>query len=164
MCLQCGRPVFDPWVGKIHWRRKWKPTSVFLPGKSHGQRSLGCYIVHGVAKSPGNMTKWLIFSLAHVISVLPATLWKWSLPTEWSQAWLLIVLLSDKGKKGTLTWVSWKPYGTSLCLKLYTWGDLKHSATFALWLEQTDPKSQLRDLFSIPVEQPRDSVRGLSLR
>ena len=35
-----GRPEFDPWVGKIPWRRKWQPTLVFLPGKSHGQRSL----------------------------------------------------------------------------------------------------------------------------
>ena len=41
ICLQCGRPRFNPW--KISWRRKWQPTPVFLPGKSHGQRSLvGC--------------------------------------------------------------------------------------------------------------------------
>ena len=34
---------FDSWVGKILWRRKWQPTPVFLPGESHGQRSLvGC--------------------------------------------------------------------------------------------------------------------------
>ena len=34
---------FNPWVGKIPWRRAWQPTPVFLPGKSHGQRSLaGC--------------------------------------------------------------------------------------------------------------------------
>ena len=34
---------FDPWVRKIPWRRKWQPTPVFLPGESHGQRSLaGC--------------------------------------------------------------------------------------------------------------------------
>ena len=26
----------DPWVRKIPWRRKWQPTLVFLPGKSHG--------------------------------------------------------------------------------------------------------------------------------
>ena len=32
-------------------RRKWQPTPVFLPGKSHGQRSLLGYIVHGVVKS-----------------------------------------------------------------------------------------------------------------
>ena len=37
------RPGFDPWVKKIPWRRKWQPTPVFLPGKSHGQRSLVGY-------------------------------------------------------------------------------------------------------------------------
>ena len=29
----------DLWIGKIPWRRKWQPTPVCLPGKSHGQRS-----------------------------------------------------------------------------------------------------------------------------
>ena len=32
--LQCGRPGFDPWVGKIPWRRIWQPTPVFSPGES----------------------------------------------------------------------------------------------------------------------------------
>ena len=37
------RHRFDPWVGKILWRRKWQTTPVFLPRESHGQRSLaGC--------------------------------------------------------------------------------------------------------------------------
>ena len=37
------RPRFDPWVGKIPWRREWQPTPVFLPGEFHGERSLaGC--------------------------------------------------------------------------------------------------------------------------
>ena len=31
--LQCRRPEFDPWVGKMPWRRAWQPTSVFLPGE-----------------------------------------------------------------------------------------------------------------------------------
>ena len=40
-CKRCG---FDPWVGKIHWRRAWKPTPQFLPpGESYGQRSLVIY-------------------------------------------------------------------------------------------------------------------------
>ena len=34
------RLSFNPWVRKIHWRRKWQPTPVFLPRESHGQRSL----------------------------------------------------------------------------------------------------------------------------
>ena len=41
--LQCRRPRFDPWVEKIVWRRKWQPTPVFLPEKSHGERSLAGY-------------------------------------------------------------------------------------------------------------------------
>ena len=37
---RCRRRRFNPWLWKIPWRRKWQPTPVFLPGKSHGQRSL----------------------------------------------------------------------------------------------------------------------------
>ena len=40
---KCRRCRFDPWVGKIPWRRTWQPTPVFLPGESHGQRSLAGY-------------------------------------------------------------------------------------------------------------------------
>ena len=41
------RPGFDPWVGKIPWRRTWQPTPVFLPGESQGQRSLAGYCLCG---------------------------------------------------------------------------------------------------------------------
>ena len=34
---------FNPWVGKIPWRREWQPTPEFLPGEFHGQRSLAGY-------------------------------------------------------------------------------------------------------------------------
>ena len=37
------RQEFNPWVGKIPWRRAWQPTPVFLPGESHGHRSLEGY-------------------------------------------------------------------------------------------------------------------------
>ena len=40
---QCRRHGFSPWVGKIPWRKKWQPTPVLLPEKSHRQRSLGSY-------------------------------------------------------------------------------------------------------------------------
>ena len=40
---QCRRHGFNPWVGKISWRKEWQPTPVLLPGKSHGQRSLVGY-------------------------------------------------------------------------------------------------------------------------
>ena len=39
-------------VRKIPWRRKWQPASVFLPGESHGQRSLAGYSAWG-CKEPG---------------------------------------------------------------------------------------------------------------
>ena len=51
ICLQCGRPGFDPWVGKIPWRRKWQSTPVFLPGESHGRRSLVGYSPQGRKES-----------------------------------------------------------------------------------------------------------------
>ena len=41
----------DPWVGKIPWRRAWQPTLVFLPGDSHGQRSLAGYSPWGGKES-----------------------------------------------------------------------------------------------------------------
>ena len=43
--------MVDPWVGKIPWRRKWQPTPVFLPGESHGQRSLVGYSPWGYKES-----------------------------------------------------------------------------------------------------------------
>ena len=39
-CRRCKRRRFDPWIRKIPWRRARQPTPVFLPGESHGQRSL----------------------------------------------------------------------------------------------------------------------------
>ena len=51
ICLQCGRPKLDPWVGKIPWRRKWQPTPTFFPGESHGQRSLVSYSLWDLDKS-----------------------------------------------------------------------------------------------------------------
>ena len=50
-CRRCRRHRFDPWVGKRLWSRKWQPTPDFLPGKSHGQRSLGGYSPWGCKES-----------------------------------------------------------------------------------------------------------------
>ena len=49
---QSRRLGFNPWVRRIPWRRKWLPIPVFLPGKSHGHRSLAGYIpISSVAQS-----------------------------------------------------------------------------------------------------------------
>ena len=37
------RSWWDPWVGKIPWRKKWQPPPVLLPGECHGRRSLSGY-------------------------------------------------------------------------------------------------------------------------
>ena len=50
----CWRCRFDLWVRKIPWRRKWQPTPVFLPEKSHGQRSLAVYSPWGRKESDTN--------------------------------------------------------------------------------------------------------------
>ena len=47
---QCRRRKINPWVGKIPWKRKWQPTPVFLPGKSHGWKSLVSYSPLGCKK------------------------------------------------------------------------------------------------------------------
>ena len=42
-CRRDKRLRFDPRVGKIPWRMAWQPTPVFLPGESHGLRSMAGY-------------------------------------------------------------------------------------------------------------------------
>ena len=62
--LQCRRPGFNPWVGKIPWRKKWLPTPVFLPGECHGQRSLEGYSAWDCKES--DMTEQLTHT--HIIT------------------------------------------------------------------------------------------------
>ena len=50
-CRRCKRRRSDPWVGKIPWRRAWQSTPVFLPGESHGQRSLASYSPQGRSRT-----------------------------------------------------------------------------------------------------------------
>ena len=57
-----GGSRFDPWVGKIPWRREWQPTPVFLPGEFHRQRSLAGDSPWGRKES--DMTEQLSLSLA----------------------------------------------------------------------------------------------------
>ena len=52
------------WVGKIPWRRKWQPTPVFLPGKSHGRQSLIEYRPRGSKKVRQDRATSLSLSLS----------------------------------------------------------------------------------------------------
>ena len=64
--------MFDPWVGKIPWKRKWQPTPVFLPGKSHGQRSLVDYSPCGHKRVGHDLTA---ISSSSTTAVLLVSLW-----------------------------------------------------------------------------------------
>ena len=61
---QWGRPGFDPWVGKIPWRRESLPTPVFWPGEFHGQRSLTGYSPWGCKEL--DTTERLSLSLVYI--------------------------------------------------------------------------------------------------
>ena len=57
-CRRCRRHRFNPWVGKIPWRKKWQSTPVFLPGESHGQRILAGYSPWGHKESDMTATEY----------------------------------------------------------------------------------------------------------
>ena len=80
---KCGRPVFDRWVRKIPWRRKWQPTPVFLPGKSHGWRSL-------IGYSPRSRVR-----VGHdwVTSLCAKGVWCWLFCPKLLTPWYVVPLL-----------------------------------------------------------------------
>ena len=67
VCLQCERPGFDPWLGKIPWRRKWQPTLVLLALKIPWTDELGAGYYPWGRKELG-MTEQLHFRL-HLIKI-----------------------------------------------------------------------------------------------
>ena len=50
-CRRCKWHGFSSRVWKIHWKRKWQPIPVFLPGKFYGERSLAGYSPWGCKES-----------------------------------------------------------------------------------------------------------------
>ena len=86
-CRSYRRCRFDLWVWKIHWGRKWHPTPVFLPGKSHGQRSLEGYSPQGCKES--EMTEWRSRH-AHIL---------------WN-AWICLISFIKFGKFCKLIWAA----------------------------------------------------------
>ena len=72
------RIMFDPWIGRIPWRRTWQPAPVFLPGESHGQRSLVGY-VHTVAKSQTRLKRLGTQSTQPASCKTPCVITAWAL-------------------------------------------------------------------------------------
>ena len=71
---QRRRRAFSPWVWKTPWRRKWPPSTVFLPGKSHGQRSLAGWSPWGCKRVRHNLATKRQHETAYVINI-----WCWHL-------------------------------------------------------------------------------------
>ena len=65
-CRRRTKHGFDPWVGKIPWRRKCQPAPVFLPGKFHGQRSLASPWSH----KESDMTDLLSMHIPSIVLLL----------------------------------------------------------------------------------------------
>ena len=64
LCFHGSGCGFDPWVGKIPWRRECQPTLVFLPGESYGQKSLAGYNPWG--RKEWDTTERLHFHFFHL--------------------------------------------------------------------------------------------------
>ena len=60
--MQCRRPGFDPYIGKIPWRMEWQATSVFFPRDSHGQRRLMGYSLWDLKESHYRVTNTFTFT------------------------------------------------------------------------------------------------------
>ena len=79
--LQCRRPGFNPWVGKIPWRRERLPTPVFCPGEFHGlqnpwghkesdttrQLSLTHSVIFEASFSPSLKSPYYCFSFSKIV-------------------------------------------------------------------------------------------------
>ena len=85
--MQCRRHRFNPWVGKIAWRRAWEATLVFLPGKSHGQRNLTGYSLWGrreAGMAEATEHAHLLFLLLPATLFIPAAFFPLLPITTWS--------------------------------------------------------------------------------
>ena len=84
-------PMQDPWVGKILWSRKWQPIPVFLPGKSHRQRSLAGYSPWDCKES--GMTERLsthLFTELHQVLGVAGRILRCGTPTLSCSMWDLV--------------------------------------------------------------------------
>ena len=105
ICQQCRRQRFDTWVGKIPWRRAWQPTPVFLPGESHGLRSLVGYSPWGHKESDTNeqLTVEVTnrFKRLDLIGRVPEELWIENIVQE-----MVIKTIPKKKKCKKAKWLS----------------------------------------------------------
>ena len=114
---------FDPWAGKIRWRRKSQPTPVFLPREFHGPRSLVGYSPRGCKES--DTTERLHFHIlrmrASPVAQLvknPPAMWEtwvqflgWEDPLEEGRAWPPTPVFLPGEFHGPRSLVGYSPWG-----------------------------------------------------
>ena len=117
--LPSRRHRVNPWVGKIPWRRKRQPTAVFLPGNSHGQRSLAGYSPCGHRRVGHN---WAIKPEHHTY-VIRLCLWIYTYTdrerqesTDYKLLWMGCVILELQLYGNTQYFTFEQSAGASLCL------------------------------------------------
>ena len=111
-CKRCRRCGFDSWVGKIPWRRAWQPTPVFLPGESHGRRSLVGYSPQGCKEldmtEHARMQDWFH---SHTFTVF-------SRPKGTQVDAVGYLMFTKNGEKGIISW-------NYLCVPEKEWSPVK---------------------------------------
>ena len=97
------RSGFHPWVGKIPWKGKMATTPVFLPEKSHGQRSLegycpwGCRVRHHWLDLAHTHSPTTMFSVARVGGIPGSTVWRRVTAMTWCKGISPESLSTDRG-------------------------------------------------------------------
>ena len=147
---QCRRPKrwgFDPWVGKVPWRRTWQLTPEFLPRESEGQRSLAGYSPLG--RRVGHDWSDLAHSLPQDRWNIPPT----HQPKKWPTPIKTDSLLPGCSPR-LLRW----PILCGVCFSLNestSYLSLSHTELFLQWsiknLKSIKSWSQLKDLVQVPV-------------
>ena len=90
-------PWFDPWDGKIPWRRKWQSTPVLLTRKFHGWRRLVGYRPWSHKES--DTTEWLHFTCGwHTVTLsidypIQQQVWRWMAKDSFSNSIMLPTVL-----------------------------------------------------------------------
>ena len=78
-CRRCKRYKFDPWAGKMPWSWKRQPTPVFMPGESHGQRSLVGYSPwdrRELDKFQQQQLKWCLSAFFVQFNIANSLMWR----------------------------------------------------------------------------------------
>ncbi|KAM9706182.1 TATA box-binding protein-associated factor RNA polymerase I subunit A isoform 3-T5 [Dama dama] len=99
--LQCGRPGFDPWIGKILWRRAWLPTPVFLPEESPWIEE---------PASGGKQEKDFAQTTSACLSFIQEALLKhqWQRAAEYMHSYLQILEDTDSNKRQGAPEIIWR--------------------------------------------------------